>query len=518
MQDKSDSSSLEKSICEKSSSEKSIRDESAGSDTARLIQAIGRWAGPVAAGLVFLLLTGLAPDLKFAGRATAAGGTLMAIWWMTEALPLPVTALLPLVFFPLTGVLTMTEAATPYADKNIYLFFGGFLIALAVERWNLHRRLALLTVLAVGTRPDRLIGGLMLATALTSMWISNTATAAMMLPIGMSLTALLSDHLVHRLDPVDAAREQRAFATNVLLGIAYAASIGGLGTPVGTPTNIALFGFLTDQNITLSFSTWMLISVPLVLVYIAVTWWLLTRWINPLQVTDLPGGRELIRHELRQLGPPKRAEWICLGVFVATALAWVLREPLWGTRIDDTLIAMVGALSLFFIPVDRSRKIYALDWSIAEKMPWGILLLFGGGFSLTNAMTKSGLTDWLGHQLVVLQSLPAWLVVLLSVALVIYTTELTSNTPTILAFLPILYSLSAGLRMDPLLLLVPATWASSCAFMLPVGTPPNAIVFATGKVAIHDMIRAGWWLNLIGIVLITITILLVGPWLRGIPS
>lgn len=495
-----------------------LPEEPSGSDTARLIQAVGRWSGPVAALLAFWLLTWLAPDLKRAGRLTAASGTLMAIWWMTEALPLPVTALLPLILFPLTGVLTMTEAAAPYADKNIYLFFGGFLIALAVERWNLHRRLALLTVLAVGTRPDRLIGGMMLATALTSMWISNTATAAMMLPIGMSLTTLLSDHLVHRLDPVAAAREQRAFATNVLLGIAYAASIGGLGTPVGTPTNIALFGFLTEQKIALSFSTWTLISIPLVLVYIAATWWLLTRWINPLQVTDLPGGRQLIRQELQQLGPPTRAEWICLFVFAATALAWVLREPLWGNRVDDTVIAMVGALSLFFIPVDRARKTYALDWSVAEKMPWGILLLFGGGFSLTSAMTKSGLTEWLGQQLVVLQSLPAWLVVLLSVALVIYTTELTSNTPTILAFLPILYSLAAGLQMDPLLLLVPATWAASCAFMLPVGTPPNAIVFATGKVSIRDMIRAGWWLNLIGIALITVTIFLVGPWILGVQS
>ena len=475
---------------------------------ASVIPSLGRWCGPLAALLVFAALTWLQPDLAFVARATAGSGTLMAIWWMTEALPLPVTALLPLILFPATGVLTMSEAAAPYAEKNVYLFFGGFLIALAVERWNLHRRLALLIVLGVGTRPDRLIGGIMLATALTSMWISNTATAAMMLPIGMSLITLLSDHLTHRLDAAVADRERRAFATNMMLGIAYAASIGGLGTPVGTPTNIALFGFLSDHKIALSFSAWVIVSGPLVLVFVFSTWLLLTKWINRLSVSDLPGGRQLIREELRKLGPPSRAEWVCLVVFAATAAAWVLREPLWGDRIDDTLIAMVGAISLFFIPVDRARKVHALDWSVAEKIPWGILLLFGGGFSLTSAMTKSGLTHWLGQQLVGLESLPPWLVIVLSTTLVIYTTELTSNTPTILAFLPILYSVAEGLEIEPLMLLVPATWAASCAFMLPVGTPPNAIVFATGKVTIREMIRAGWWLNLIGIALITVSIYL----------
>lgn len=483
-----------------------------------LIQQAGRWLGPLAALAVHASLGQWASGMSYEARVTAAVGVLMACWWMTEAVPLAVTSLLPLSLFPLAGVLSLPEAAAPYAEKNIFLFLGGFLIALAVERWNLHRRIALLTVLAVGTRPDRLVGGVMLATAALSMWISNTATAAMMLPIGTSLAVLLGDHLARHVTTRagtadEAARSIQAFGTCLMLGIAYSASIGGLGTLIGTPTNVALAGFAAKHHLNIGFGSWMLMAVPLVLVFELAAWLLLTRWLFPIAVSDLPGGRQLIEQELRDLGPLSRGERIVLVVFAGTAAAWVGREPLvhWEAltahvpfvaRLDDPIIALLGATVLFLVPVDRSRGVYALDWETAAKVPYGVLLLFGGGFALTAAMTNSGLTSWLGERIAEMGGLPAPLVILLTITIVIFTTELTSNTPTILAFLPILYSVAEGLEISPLRLMIPATLAASCAFMLPVGTPPNAIVFASGKVTIGQMVRAGWYLNLIGIGLI----------------
>ncbi|RPH77127.1 MAG: anion transporter, partial [Planctomycetaceae bacterium] len=319
-------------------------------------------------------------------------------------------------------------------------------------------------------------------------------------------------------DPTEATK---AFATCLMLGIAYSANIGGLGTLIGTPTNVALVGFAAKNGLSIGFGSWMAMAVPLVIVFELLAWLLLTKWLFPIAVTDLPGGHQLIQEELRRLGPLSRGEAIVLMVFSATAAAWVFREPLvhWEAlttlvpmvgRIDDPIIAMLGATVLFLIPVDGPRGVYALDWETAAKVPWGIILLFGGGFALTAAMTGSGLTTWLGQRIAELGGLPAPLVVLATITIVIFTTELTSNTPTILAFLPILYSVAEGLNIPPLRLMVPATLAASCAFMLPVGTPPNAIVFASGRVSIGQMVRAGWYLNLIGIGLIY-----VATWLLG---
>ncbi|MFO0906330.1 MAG: DASS family sodium-coupled anion symporter [Pirellulales bacterium] len=492
--------------------------KSSADATSLQIQQLGRIGGPVAALGVYLLLVALAKDLPHPARVTATVGTLMAVWWVTEALPLAVTSLLPLSLFPLAGVLKLDEIAAPYADKNIFLFLGGFLIALAVERWNLHRRIALLTILAVGTRPDRLVGGVMLATAGLSMWISNTATAAMMLPIGISLATLLGEQLGRVVAAesggrTNAEQATKSFATCLMLGIAYSASIGGLGTLIGTPTNVALAGFASKNGLTIGFGTWMIAMVPLVLVFEWIVWLVLTKWLFRIQVADLPGGRELIRSELRVLGPISRGEWVVMCVFALTALAWVVRDPLvhwaWLTtripmvgRLDDPIIAMLGATLLFILPVDAPRGIYAMDWETASKIPWGVLLLFGGGFAFSTAMMKSGLTEWLGRQIALLGDLPAPLIILATITIVIFTTEITSNTPTILAFLPILFSVAKGLNIPPLELMAPATIAASCAFMLPVGTPPNAIVFATGKVTIAQMVRAGWVVNLIGIGLI----------------
>lgn len=498
---------------------------------------VGRIGGPLLALSLYLLLARYAAGLNEDGRATAAISVLMAVWWMTESLPLPVTALLPLVLFPLAGVLTTDEAAAPYADKNIFLFMGGFLIALAVERWNLHRRIALLVVLAVGTSPRKLVGGVMLATALLSMWMSNTATTAMMLPIGMSLVALLRQQLhasssaressertadsvqgVERdaSPPAGGEPDQAAqVSTCLMLGIAYAASIGGLATLVGTPTNLLLAGFADRHGLSIGFAEWLVLAAPLAGLYLVIAWLLLTYLVFPIRIGELPGGRKLIRDELARLGRPQRGEWTVGLVFTMVACAWVVRGPLndWSwlvarvpaaARLDDTIIAMAGAIVLFVIPVDTRRGQFALDWSVATRLPWGVLLLFGGGFSLAAAVARSGLAEWIGSSITALDDWPPLALVTVVVTLMIFLTELTSNTPTAAAFLPILFGAAQAMALDPLLLLIPATLAASCAFMLPVATPPNAIVFASGEVPIRAMIRAGIWLNLVGIVLIPI--------------
>jgi sodium-dependent dicarboxylate transporter 2/3/5 len=420
------------------------------------------------------------------------------------------------------GVLSIEEAARPYADKNIFLFMGGFMIALSIEKWGLHRRLALLTVSAAGTNPSRLIGGVMLATGGISMWISNTATAAMMLPIGQSLVTLLSERVAGSDGHSSGNQEDsppRRFAVCMMLGIAYAASIGGMGTLVGTPTNVTLAGFAAKVGIEVSFASWMLLGVPLALVYLLCAWILLTQILFPIRIRTIPGGRELIRDELRKLGPPSSAELVVLGIFVVTALLWLLRQPLngWlripGGRFDDSVIAMLGALALFVIPVDRTWRRVALDWHTAARLPWGVLLLFGGGFALAAAMQASGLDLMIGAQIRSLGNhVPLWLMVVVIVSIVVFFSELASNTPTAATFLPITYGVAEAIDVPPLFLLVPVTLAASCGFMLPVATPPNAIAFGSGYVTIRQMIRAGWRLNLIGIALITVAIYAIGPW------
>jgi sodium-dependent dicarboxylate transporter 2/3/5 len=496
---------------------------------AQLVGWIGRIGGPVSAYLVYWLLNGIAIEIDGSvidpgrARATAAITTLMAVWWMTEAVPLPITSLLPLILFPLTGVFELSEAAPPYANKFIFLFLGGFMIARAVEKWHLHRRIALLTVLGAGTQPRRLVAGCMIATAGLSMWISNTASTVMMLPIGLSLVALVSERLQSE-SPDD--RVGTNFATCMMLGIAYAASIGGLATLIGTPTNLILAGFADDNGIAIGFSRWTLFAAPLSFVLLLLAWLLLTRCVFPIRVRDIPGGRALIRGELDKMGSMSRGEWIVLVVFVMTAAAWILREPVtrWVwlvehlpplAKINDTIIALIGACSLFLIPVDVKRGVFALDWDTAVKIPWGVLLLFGGGFCLAEAVKGSGLANWIGARVALLE-LSSFALMLVVVALVVFLTELTSNTPTAATFLPVLFGVAQRMNIDPMLLLVPATLAATCAFMLPVATPPNAIVFGSGHIEIRSMAKAGLWLNLISIALIAIWMWLVGTRLFSI--
>ena len=486
---------------------------------------IGRIIAPLLAILVYAL-TGLDDGMAPAARATAGVGVLMAVLWMTEALPLPATALLPIVLFPATGVLSAGQATAPYADRVIFLFMGGFMLALAMERWGLHKRIALVTVLMVGTRPRALVAGFMLATGVMSMWISNTATAVMMLPIATSIVALAGERLAA--EGADTGDALPRFGTCMLLGIAYSASIGGVGTPIGTPPNAVLIGFVNESyGVSIGFGQWMVVGVPFALVFGAIAWAVLVYLAYPVRLERLPGGREVIREELRRLGPVSRGEWTVLVVFLATALSWMLREPLanWQwlaarapflTRIDDTVIAIAAATLLFAIPVSAKRGSFALDWRTAVRLPWGVLLLFGGGLSLARAVGSSGLDDWIGAQVGALGWMPLVALVLVVTATVIFLTEVTSNTATATTFLPILGGVAVGLGVAPTMLLVPAAIAASCAFMLPVATPPNAIVFGSGRVTIGQMVKAGVWLNLIGIALITLlTFTLVSWTLKG---
>ena len=539
----------------------------------RFLSIGGLFAGPLLAVGVYYLLLWQAPDLAHAPRATAAIALLMAVWWMTEAIPLEATSLLPLVLLPLLGVYwddirvgdrvtvkksrlvgkvvaidlekeepeaeiefatptgkekttekvsylgkesAFQKAAIPFADKSIFLYLGGFILALAVEKWGLHRRLALLTLLAAGTRPAWLIGGFMLATAGISLWISNTATAVMMLPIGISVVQLAEQRMKGGL-PKDSAN----FATGLLIGIAYASSLGGMGTLIGTPPNVFFRGFLEDKKIIVGFGEWMLFAIPVVAALLLVCWVLLTKLLFPVSLKEIPGGRELIRSELASLGPVSRGEWTVAIVFLLTALAWISRDGLarwkWLTTnlpvinsIDDSVIAMTAAVILFLLPVNFSRGIFAMDWKAASRLPWGVLLLFGGGLSLSKAMEETKLADWIGANVSQLGVLPTPVLILLVVAGVVFFSELASNLATATALLPILYQVAVGLKLDPLLLCVPAILAASCGFMLPVATPPNAIVFGTGRIGIRQMMKAGLWLDMAGIVLITLATYALG--------
>jgi sodium-dependent dicarboxylate transporter 2/3/5 len=490
-----------------------------------LAARIGLFAGPLLALAVFYFLPQGESGLASPARACGGVATLMAVWWMTEALPLEATALLPLVLLPLTGIYDSSaafkRAAAPYADPAIFLFLGGFMIALAIERWGLHRRIALLTLLAVGTSPSRLVGGFLLATGLISMWISNTATTVMMLPIAMAVVNLLHGRM--GAEPRDAAN----LASSILLGIAYAASLGGFATLVGTPPNIYFAGYMRDQGLPIDFGSWMLFATPLSWLYLLIAWLLLTRWLFPVSTKQIPGGRELIADEYRKLGTVSRGEWIVLTVFICTAGLWMFREPLikWNwlathlpivKAIDDSFIAMAGAIALFLIPVDPARHVFALDWKTAVKLPWGVLLLFGGGLSLAGAMSDSGLARWIGQQVGILAGLPTYWQIVLIVALIVFTGELTSNLAAVVALLPILFEVARGLEVDPLLLCVPAVVAASCGFMLPVATPPNAIVFGSGHIKLGQMVRAGFILDLVAVVLVPAFTYLVGRALLGI--
>lgn len=466
---------------------------------------IGLVLGP-ALFVVLLLLPAPAAMAPAAWRV-AATGVLMAVWWITEAIPIPATALLPLVLFPLLGVVPIAGAASPYANPVIFLFLGGFLIAAALQRCGLHRRMALTIIALVGTSPRRLVGGFMAATAFISMWVSNTATVVMLLPMALSVLTLVESR-------GGRAAADSNFGVALLLGLTYAASIGGMGTLIGTPPNALLAGFMDEAyGVRIGFVEWMLLGVPLVLVSLPLTWLLLTRVLYPVQGSDAGGGADLVRSELRRLGPLSRAEVLVGGITALTAAAWVLRPLLDDVvpALSDAGIAVGGALLLFVIPSARRGDAALLDWDDAQRLPWGVLLLFGGGLSLAGAIEQTGLAAWIGEAMGAVGTWPPLLVVLAISTVIVFLTELTSNTATAAAFLPVVAALAVGIGADPLLLAVPVALGASCAFMMPVATPPNAIVYGSGRLTIPQMARAGFWLNLLMIVLVTAAAFLLAP-------
>jgi sodium-dependent dicarboxylate transporter 2/3/5 len=441
----------------------------------------------------------------------AAIGLWMAIWWATEAIPVAVTAFLPIVIFEPLGIATLRDAAAPYANPIIYLFLGGFLMALALERWNLHRRIALAILDRTGTNGRRLIGGFMFVCAMLSMWMTNTSTTMMLLPIVLSVIGVIRDNVT------DLSEKHRSdFEIAMLLGLAYSASIGGLATLVGTPPNALLIGYLAENyGIEISFARWMAVGIPVTFVMLPIAWLALTRYLYPVHV---PASEAVNRHlhELREeLGPMSAAEKRVAALFLMVVASWMLRRPLTEmaglTGISDAGIVMTAGVLLFLLPSSDAEQPRLMSWDYATRLPWGVLILFGGGLSLAAAVSNSGLALWLGESLAPLNALGLAVLVVAAVALVIFLTELTSNLATTATLLPVMGAIALQAGLPPLVLTVPITIAASCAFMLPVATPPNAIVFATGRLSIPQMVKAGITLNLIGIVIVTVIALYVAP-------
>jgi len=476
------------------------------------------------AGLFLFLVLIILPTpegMPVAAKYTAAVALLMAIWWMTEAIPIPATAMLPIFLFPLFGVIPGSQVTLSYANNLIYLFMGGFLIAVAMEKWNLHRRIALHTIRVIGITPNRIILGFMIATAFLSMWISNTAAAMMMVTIGMAvINQVVSEIKADKSSNIDTRAGHFRFGAALMLGIAYSASIGGLATLVGTPTNAVFAGVVqSTYGITINFVDWIKIGLPIAVITLFITWFFLVKIAFPSEISHLPGGKDTIRKEISLLGHMSKEEKIVFAVFGTVALLWLLRgfikiEAL--RMVEDSTIAIAGALLLFIIPSNLKKREFILDWETAVKIPWDILLLFGGGFALATAFADSGLTTYMAGKLTILEGVSIFVIIPVIAAMIIFLTELTSNTATNSIMLPIMGALAAAMQVHPYGLMITTTMAASYAFMMPVATPPNAIVFGTRYVTISQMVRAGFWLNLLSILLISLCVLFLLPLLWDI--
>lgn len=474
-------------------------------------QLIGFVLGPLL--FLFILLFFSPEGLSKEAIGVLAATTWIATWWITEAIPIPATALLPIILFPLTGALPANTVTPSYGDTTIFLFMGGFIIAIGMEKWNLHKRIAMTIISLVGTSTNRIVLGFMLATGFLSMWISNTATAMMMLPIGTAVIYQVSETV---------KKEKKGDATNfskvLMLGIAYSASIGGLGTLIGTPPNTIFAGVVKElYGVDFSFATWMLFGVPIAAVLLFLTWGYLIKVAFPLDFKELPGGKAIVEREKKQLGAITFEEKLVLAVFSFTALAWVTRTFIlnkWIPSLDDTMIAIFGALLLFLLPAKRASRL--INWEDAKSLPWGILLLFGGGLAIAKGFNETGLAKWIGQQLTVLEGVSFVVILLIVTAFVIFLTEITSNTATATMMFPIMASLAAALDVHPYSLMVAAGIAASCAFMLPVATPPNAVVFGSSYINMGDMVKAGFWINIMSIAVIALAVYTLMPIVWGI--
>ena len=464
-----------------------------------MTKKIGLLLGPA----LFLALHALPIELLPANALTVVALAMWMIsWWITEAVSISVTALLPLVIFPLFGVMDMNAVGANYGSSIVFLFFGGFVLALALEKVNLHRRIALTIILKTGTSPNRVILGFMLATAFMSMWISNTASTVVMLPIALSVIQLLI-----KSDDEFTPSEQR-FSLSVMLGIAFSANAGGIATVIGTPPNSVLIGFLENEyNIEISFVKWMMIGLPFSALLIATIYLLLTKVLFPNKGVDFKTTQAVIQEQLNALGALTKAEKHVLRIFGVTVFLWVFRVFLKGLfphlALTDTIISVGAAIALFALPLDFKRSQFVLRWPDTERLPWGILLLFGGGLALAKGMSITGIVDQI-TQYIAQANLPVFLTVILLIALMLFMTELMSNVALVAVLAPVIAGIALGLNVPLLYVLIPVTMASSCAFMLPMATPPNAIVFASGYIKVAQMARTGIWINLIAIGLLAV--------------
>ncbi len=471
------------------------------------VARIGAWLGPAIA--LLMLWLGAPEGLSAAGWQTLALLAWMVVWWVCEPVPIAATSLLPIVCLPLAGIANAKDATSAYADPIIFLFVGGFIIAIAIERWQLHQRIALSMIAAVGTRPIALLGSFALASCLLSMWISNTATTLMLMPTALGVAHAVAHGETARAmsGPERAAAAQAPLTAALVLMVAYGASIGGIGTPVGSPTNLIAMSYLEKEGLELSFAQWMMIAVPLMVAMLAATW-LILAW--PLRGHgENPEVARILAERRRALGPMTRPERRVLAVFVLVALAWMfapLLKKIEGlSGLNDTAIAIIGALLLFALPSGdaQSPRERLLDWETAERIPWGVALLFGGGLSVAAAMEAHGVSVWLGTAMSGMSDLHPLAVLLILAALTVFASEFMSNVATLAAFLPVIGAISLATGLPPLVLAFNASMAASLAFMMPAGTAPNAIAYGTGAVRIQHMIRVGIWLNLISIVSIT---------------
>lgn len=454
--------------------------------------------------ILFILTLSFAPAEILTPEAWKVIGIAiwMITWWITEAAPIPVTAMLPMVLFPLAGIFTVNEATAPYANPIIFLFMGGFMLGLGMERHNLHKRIALNLIRLTGTNPNGIVLGFMLTTAFISMWISNTATTVMMLPIALSITSLLGTTGTQD-------EGKRRFALVLMIGIAYAANIGGTATIIGTPPNVAWVGFMSDMMDTeISFAKYLMVGLPICLIMLAIAYFLLTRVLYPSKVKTLSESARVIDEQIKELGPVSKAEKLVATIFVATALAWILRGSInnWlGTNLlNDTVIAIIGGILMFITPLHLKEGKFLMEWETTQRLPWGILLLFGGGMTLARAMESVNIVQTVGDAIAGSGDTNQLLLVIGLSAFMLFMTEVMSNIALTVIFVPVVLGIANSTGMNPILLSLPVTLAASYAFMMPISTPPNAIVFSSGMIRMKEMIRAGFLLNIIAILLLAL--------------
>lgn len=451
--------------------------------------------------------------LSVQGKNVLAATVWIGVWWVFEVLPIAVTALLPILMFPLLDAVTLGDTTASYGHKYVFLFLGGFVLAAAIEKWNLHKRIALQIIKTIGTNMYTIVLGFMVATAFLSMWISNTATTVMVIPMAVSIVKQLKDN------PDTPEDENKIFSKLLMLAIAYAASIGGIATLIGTPPNLVFAGFVQKTyGVDISFWQWMKYGLPVSSILLVLAWLYLTRIAFPLKQTRFPGGKEEINKLLAELGPLGKEEKLVLFVFVFTAFCWITRSFLLQKIIpnmDDTIIAIGAAVILFMIPANHTGE-PLIKWKEAVQIPWGIILLFGGGMAIAKGFQDTGLANYLGGQMTIFETLPLFVLLLLIIACVNFLTEVTSNLATTAMMLPVLAPLAVTLGVNPYLLMVACTSAASCAFMLPVATPPNAVVFGSGYLRIQDMVRTGFLMNILSIIIMAFAVFFVLPYLWGL--